>query len=68
MHDETYVKADFGQVSGQEYYVAQRRGEASQKFTKCKKAMEFYAANSINVVPKKSNKPNCPELRHIEKY
>lgn len=33
-----------------------------------KEALNFYAANSINFVPREANPPNCPELRPIEKY
>ncbi|XP_062556996.1 uncharacterized protein LOC134221839 [Armigeres subalbatus] len=33
-----------------------------------KKAMEWYAANNVQVVPKDKNPPNTPELRPIVKY
>jgi predicted transcriptional regulator len=32
------------------------------------RTLEWYKANSVEVVPKESNPPNCPELRPIEKY
>lgn len=136
MDDETYVKADFRQLPGQEYYTATGRGKVAEifkhiklsKFAKkylvwqaictcglksdifvatgtvnqeiyvkeclqkrllpflkkhdlsvlfwpdlasChygKKAMEWYAAKNVQVVPKDKNPPNTPELRPIEKY
>lgn len=33
-----------------------------------KTVMEWYQANQVNIVPKTSNPPNCPELRPIERY
>ena len=33
-----------------------------------KKAKKFYDENEINIVPKETNPPNCPELWLIEKY
>ena len=136
MDDETYVKADYKQLPGQEFYTAKGRGKVADifkhmklsKFAKkylvwqaictcglkssifiasgtvnqeiyvkeclnkrllpflkkhgcsvlfwpdlasChygKKAMEWYAANNVQVVPKDKNPPNTPELRPIEKY
>lgn len=32
------------------------------------RALEWYNLNSVDVVPKNTNPPNCPELRPIEKY
>lgn len=136
MDDETYCKADFKQLPGQEFYVAAGRGQApeankTQKLSKfpkkyliwqalcscglkskpfvttgsvnteiylkeclqkrllpflelhdtpplfwpdlatchySKRCIEFYTENSINIVPKIANPPNCPELCPIEKY
>lgn len=136
MDDETYVLADFLQLPGQEYYVADTRGnvaeecrvQRSSKFPKkflvwqaicscgersssfittgsintdvyikeclqkrllpflrkhevssffwpdlaschySKKAIEWYQTNSVMIVPKEANPPNCPELRPIERY
>lgn len=136
MDDETYVKADFKQLPGQEFYTASGKGRVADifktiklsKFPKkylvwqaictcglksgifittgtinqdvyvqeclnkrllpflkqhnrpvlfwpdlasChygKKAIEWYEANNVVVVPKDHNPPNSPELRPIERY
>lgn len=39
---------------------------ASVHFSKA--AMEWYKANSVDVIPKEMNPPNCPQLRPIEKF
>ena len=37
MHNETYVLADFSQLPGQEFYVADSRGNVEEKFRVRKK-------------------------------
>lgn len=136
MDDETYVKADFRQLAGRNFYVSTIRGNVPKKFkyifcdkfakkflvwqaictcgmrsdvfitslnlnqdiymkeclekrvlpmirkhggrawfwpdlASChysKKVMDWYEQHRVDIVPKKLNPPNCPELRPIERY